>query len=659
VEVEDGRVIAVEGDDRNPVTANFICAKVRGLPEVLRGAQRLARPLRRRGPKGAGEFEPISWDEALDAIAERLNALRRNPGGESILPLSYGGSNGLLSQDTTDARLFRRIGASRLARTVCAAPTGAAAAALYGKMPGVGYEDYAEASLIVVWGLNPHASGIHILPFIRRARRNGATLIVVDPRRTRLAEQADLHLAVRPGTDLVLALAVIRRLLETGGADEAFLERHCRGLDGLRRRAQEWTAERAEAVAGLEPGSVAKFTELYRAGSPAVIRCGWGLERNRNGGAAAAAVAALPAVAGKFGVRGGGVTLSNSSVWTVDAGAAIAEPEPRTRIINMNRVGRALTELTDPPISLLFVYNNNPAMTLPRQDLVLAGLRRDDLFTVVFDAFLTDTARFGDIVLPAAMFLERLELARGYGAYSLQEGAPPVVPFGESRTNHEVFASLCRRLGLERPGDPATEEEVVNALLRERPDRLRKLVSDGVVLPDFGTRPVQFVDVFPGTPDGRVDLFPEVLERESPRGLYVYADDPATGRYPLALISPGLARQVSSTLGHLHRDRPALTMHPGDARPRGLRDGDRVRIFNEQGEVRCRLRVTESIRPGVVLFPKGLWSHHTENGATATLFAPDTLTDLGGGACFNDARVEVEAIPGRSDRSVSSTRFES
>ncbi|NNF05767.1 MAG: molybdopterin-dependent oxidoreductase, partial [Candidatus Eisenbacteria bacterium] len=339
VELEKGRVTRIGGSHRNKVTQGFICAKVRRFPEMLYGKDRVDRPHLRQGPKGSGEYAPISWDEALDRITESFQTSIKTHGAQSILPLSYGGSNGFLSQDTTDARLFRRLGASRLARTVCAAPTGAVTGGMYGKMPGVAYPDYEAANLIVVWGANPNATGIHLLPYIKNARDKGAKLLVVDPRETPLAKLADLHLPVIPGTDVVLALSMIRWLYSSGKADLEFLKRHALHSEELQKRAEPWTFERAGEISGCDPKQIEEFVRLYADASPAVLRCGWGLERNRNGGSAVAAVLALPAVAGKFGLRGGGYTMSNSGAWGVDTDAAVAEPETRAREINMNKIG--------------------------------------------------------------------------------------------------------------------------------------------------------------------------------------------------------------------------------------------------------------------------------------------------------------------------------
>lgn len=642
VTVHDGEVVRVDGDRRNPYTDGYICGKVRALPTHVHGPLRLRHPLRRVGAKGAGAFERCSWDDALDTIATRLVETRDRFGGEAILPYYYGGSNGYLSHGSADFRLFRRLGASRLLRTVCAAPTSAAASGLYGKMAGVALPDYVHARLIVIWGMNPSASGIHLVPVVREARRRGARLVVVDPRRIPLAAEADLHLAPRPGTDLPVALALHRLLFERGGADRAFLADHATGADELLRRASSWTPERAAEVAGVGAADIERLAAWYAEGSPAVIRCGWGIERNRNGGSAAAAILALPAVAGKFGVRGGGYTMSNSGAYAVGAAAAIAEPEPATRAVNMNHLGQALLDL-EPPVRVLFVYDSNAVATSPNQNLVRRGLGRDGLFTVVFDQTMTDTARWADIVLPATTFLEHRELSRGYGAYVMQHIEPVVEPVGEARSNLAVFVELLHRTDLARPGDPESPDEIERALLENADAGVREsLAATGVAPPPAGPNPVQMVDVLPATSDGKIHLCPESLDREAPHGIYGYAPDPDGAR--LALISPNWTHSISSSLGHLRQRQARLAMSPRDAAARGIADGDRVRASNELGEVICRVEVTSAVRPGVVSLPKGLWSHHTENGATTNALSPDTLTDIGAGACFNDARVDVEKL---------------
>ncbi len=642
VGVEAGKIAVIDGTTENPVTDGYICAKVRRFGERVYGPDRLLYPAVRRGPKGLGQFERVSWGEALGRIAERMQDARAEFGAESVLPFSYGGSNGLLTQDTSDAALFARFGASRLARTLCAAPTGAANMALYGKMPSVVYEDYPEAKFIILWGANPSASGIHLVPYLREAQRRGATLVVVDPRTTPLAKLADIHVAVRPGTDLPVALAIHHFLFEEGHADRRFLEEHTTGADRLRVRASEWTFERAAAEADVSASVLRAVAEGYAAASPALIRCGWGQERNRNGGNASMAIMALPAVAGKFGVPGGGYTMSNTASWGItkpwtEAGS------PDTRLVNRNHLGRALLEYDAPPVMVLFVYNCNPAVTVPDQQRVLKGLEREDLFTVVFEQVMTDTARYADVILPATTFLEGYDLARGYGPITLQLGKPVIEPVGESRSNADVFGELLRRLDLARDDDPNGElEEMLNVLGQLPPAIGDGLRDHGAATPPFDGKPVQFVNVWPVTSDRKVHLFSEDLDQQAPAGLYGYQPDPRTAEYPLTLISPASDRSITSTLAELPRPEIRIQMNPEDAGARGISEGDEVRVFNQLGDVRCHAAVGAWIRPGTVVLPKGLWRKHTQNGYTGTALVPDSLTDLGGGACFNDARVQIE-----------------
>ena len=645
VTVENGRIVELDGGHQNPSTRGYICGKVRRFAERVYGEDRLLYPGIRKGSKGDGTFNRVSWDEALDHIAEKMSAIRDGSGAEAILPFCYGGSNGLLTQDTNDAMLWRRLGTSRLARTVCAAPTGAANMGLYGKMPGVVYEDYVHARLIVLWGVNPSTSGIHIVPFIKEARNNGATLVVIDPRATSLARQADLHLAIHPGTDLPVALALHKYLVDRGHADTAFLNANARGVDELKARASTWTIERAARTAGIDEDQLERFAQMYATTSPAVIRCGWGLERNRNGGSAVAAVLALPAVANKFGVRGGGFSMSNSAAFGIKAAAWMNDtPEPATRLVNMNKLGDALVDYKDPAVEMLFVYNCNPLATMPHQNKVLEGLKRNDLFTVVFEQVFTDTSRYADVVLPATTFVEHYDIAKGYGPISLQVVRPIIEPAGEARPNVVVFSELAARLGL---ADPEEDTDTLIRIAGRLPEHVgAELMERGVATPPYDGRPVQFVDVFPLTPDRKIDLCPAELDDQAPMGLYGFQPDPATDRYPLALISPASEKTISSTLGELRERAGVLQMHPADAAERGLANEDPVRVFNDLGEVQCPVGLTTDMRRGTVSLSKGLWRRSTYNGSTSNALVPDTLTDLGGGACFNDARVQV-ALLGR------------
>lgn len=636
VKIETGRIVEIDGSTRNPVTDGFICAKVRRFADHVYGEHRLLYPEVRDGAKGSGKFKRATWDDAMQLIAQRMDEARARHGGEAILPYSYGGSNGLVTHQSTDADLWRGLKASRLARTICAAPTGLAAQLMYGKMPGVAYPDYAEASLIVLWGANPSSSSIHLVPYLKAARDRGARLIVVDPRETPLAKQADLHLAIRPGTDLPVALSLARWLLEAGQADEAFLEAHTSGVDRFAERARPWTFDAAARESGIPAPLLAQCAEWYAEASPAVIRCGWGLERNRNGTDAVMAVLALPAIANKFGVRGGGFTMSNSGAWGLDAERWRRVPETGTRVINMTQLADALHSAT-PPVDVLFVYNSNPVATTPDQTALVKGLMRDDLFTVVFDQVRTDTAHYADVILPATTFLEHYDVTRGYGAYSLQLVRPVIEPVGESRNNVEVFSELAARLGV---GEAEDDAEALLRVSAGLPSNVAAAVmADEMPVPEEGARPVQMVDTRPRTADQRVHLYPATDGPDGP--WYDYLPDPATATYPLALISPASEKTISSTLGQLRRTMARLAIHPDDAEPRGVADGEPVRVFNAMGEVHVLAQVTPAVVRGTVSLPKGLWRFSTLNGSTSTTLTPATVERHSGGACFNDARVEV------------------
>ncbi len=651
VTVEAGKVTAIAGSRVNPITDGFICDKVRHFTERQYGADRLLHPMRRSGPRGSGQFERITWDEALDTIAVRMREARKVHGGEAILPFNYGGSNGMLTQGGTDEWLWRSIGASRLARTVCAAPTGEACRALYGRMASHDFPDFEQARFILIWGANPKHSNIHLMPYLKAARAAGAKIALVDPRLTMSAQYVDMHLPVYPGSDAAVALAMIGHLDRSGRVDRGFLNAHATGSDRLLSRAREWTLERAAARARVKASDIAAIAEAYAAAQPALLRCGWGLERNRNAESSVAAVLALPAVAGKFGVPGGGYALAASPAYDVDDDRLAGKPEAPTRSINMNRLGRALVEETRPPIDVLFVYNCNPVVTIPDQNRVRRGLMRDDLFTVVFEQVMTDSALYADILLPATTFLEHTELSNSYGTYAVMLGAPAVAPAGEARSNEEVFAALAERLGVAE-GMPRGEALLRRALASiggpmggdggRKEDALERLRRDKILRFDFpGERPVQFVTTFPTTADGKVHLWPEALGDDP----YVVLPDPgdADPRHPLALISPATNKTISSSLAEYGFREAVLEMHPDDARSRRLADGALVRVHNDLGEVVVPLRINREVRPGVVFLPKGLWNRHTRNGAVSTAVSPDHVTAVSGGACFNDARVEVQS----------------
>jgi len=644
VTVEDGRLAEIKGRKEYPHTQGFICNKVGRFGRHVYAPERLLHPMKRVGPKGSGQFEPIAWNEAIATIAKRLGEVRDRWGGESILPFHYGGSNGLLSEELLDSLFFARLGASQLDKTICAAPTTAAAKGLYGKMPGVAFEDFPKAAFILIWGANPKATHIHLVPFLKEAKKNGATIVSVDPVRHFSDREVDFHLAVRPGTDLPVALAMIHTWANKNLLDGAFIAQHASGAEELLAAAQAWSPARAAAVSGVSESAIERLAEAYAAASPALIRLGWGMERNRMGARAAGAILAMPALLGKFGVPGGGYTLSNSGATKFNKDAVLGRLDWSTRTLNMTQLADHLTQPMDPPVKALFVYNANPAITVPDHNRLLRGLADEELFTVVAEQVHTDTCDFADILLPSTTFLEAPDLRAGYGNYVLGAIRPVLEPLGEARSNARLFSDLAQAMGFNDEPFAWDEERLQqkvleNMTLNNAPVDLEILAAGEQQHIRFdGGNPIQFSSVFPGTADGKVQFTPDSF------GQNPYAweatEDPD---HPLALISPASGKLVTSSLGEFNLPELCLTLNPFDADSRGLTAGNLVRVHNNLGEVVCRLVVSDRVTTGVAHMPKGSWRKAAVNGSTASSLCPSHLEPISKGACFNDARVQVSA----------------
>lgn len=627
----DGRVGRLEGDARNPLTANVICGKIAKFARRVHGPERVLTPLRRVGPKGPGaRFEPATWEEALDEVAGRLRSVIAEDGPEAILPYWYAGSNGYLTGGGLDARLWALLGTTNIVRTLCAANTGAAVRSVYGDLPSHDPLEVDHAHGLLLWGANPNASGIHLVPRIRALLDRGGRLAVVDPRRIPLAAKASIHLAPLPGTDVALALALAHLAFRDGRADRAFLSRWVADADRFEAACAAWPPARAARLCDVPERDIHALAEAYGAGGPWLLRCGWGVERTRNGTDAVRAILALPAVYGAFGARGAGWVLSTSAGYRTDK-AAISVPH-RARTVNMGHLGRVLTELSDPPIRALYVYDCNPVATVGDQQRVVAGLSRPDLFVVVHEQSRTDTTDYADWVLPATTFLEHRELTRSYGGYHFQWAEPVIPPVGEARPNHAVIRALADRLGVDDPRLRVSEEElaeeVVRATAAAPPGTWDRVRRDGfVALPS----PVPFVDTFPSAP------------------LRLAGDDPPRYREPLVdadrpliLVSPASPRGISSTLFEtLAPGAATVDVHPVDAAARGLSEGDAVRVHNSVGHATLRLRLDPTLRPGVCQIQKGTWRRSTLDGWTGNALVPDAVDERGGGVAYNDARVEL------------------
>jgi anaerobic selenocysteine-containing dehydrogenase len=657
VTVEDDRIVEVRGSRANPYTNGVICTKVAvSYPGFVHGEGRIRTPLTRIGKKGEGRFAPVTWDEALDLVHERLSRAIAAHGPQTVLPLNYSGPHGMLAGGSMDLRFFHALGASLLdRRPLCGGIRTEAWLGTYGAAPGMPPEQVAEARLIVAWGNNVTWSNLHLTPLINRARKAGAKVVVVDPVRTKIAEQADLHLALLPGTDVVLAWAVAAELERTGGIDRAFVDRHVAGYEEFMALARPYTPEAAAHVCGVPAAQIRQLAEWYRTISPAAISVGNGLERNQNGGSGIRAVFALPALAGKLGVRGGGLVNGASFAFAKNP-RALQRPDlvpPGTRTINIVDAGRDLLDPDlAPPITALFVYNHNPLVVHPDQNRMRRALAREDLFVVGCDVVMTDSLAYADVVLPACSHFEHDDLYPAYGTHWLQRAEPVIPRQHQALPNTEIFRRLAARFGFTDPAFAATDAELMDQAVDAADPRLggvrpSRLPTDRATRMTIeGEDAVLFANVFPKTPSGKVELASDYLGQKYGARLPSYR--PYVTEYPLLLVSPASDRRTTSTFGGLPPSdaTPPLDMHPDDARKRGLRDGAMVRVWNDLGEVHLPLRITTSVRPGVVSSLKGAWMRTSDNGQTVSALCPGHHADISEGACYNDTRVEVEAREG-------------
>jgi anaerobic selenocysteine-containing dehydrogenase len=606
------------------------------------------------GAKGEGRFERVSWDAALDLIHERVSAAVRAHGPQSVLPLNYAGPHGLLAYASMDLRFFHRLGATLLDRKpLCGGIRSEAWLGTFGPVPGIRPEQAAQARLVVAWGNNVTFCNLHFTPVVNEARRRGAKLVVVDPRRTKIAEQADLHLAVRPGTDVVLAWAVTSELERRGGLDLAFIAQHVHGFEPYMERARRFPLAEAAGICGVPEADIRRFAEWFHTLSPVAINVGNGLERNQNGGSAIRAIFALPALAGKLGVPGGGLVNAAGHAFPKTPGR-LQRPDlcpPGTRTLNIVEVGKHLLDRAlAPPIMALFVYNHNPVIVHPDQNRMRRGLAREDLFTVGIDVVMTDSLAYADVVLPAASHFEYGDVYAAYGQHWLQRAEPVIAPVGESQPNTEIFRRLAARFGFDEPIFRATDAELMDDALDAADPRMRgirpsQLPTDrALAMTVDGEDAVLFRNVVPRTPSGKVELLSAYLGEKYGQPLPGYR--PYGSAYPLTLISPASDRRITSTFGGSRSsdETPPLEMHPEDARARGLADGTRVRVWNDLGEVHLPLRVTDVVPPGIVATWKGTWLRTSDNGQTVSALVPGHTADISGGACYNDTRVEVAAF---------------
>jgi anaerobic selenocysteine-containing dehydrogenase len=658
--VREGVAIKVQGNPDHPATGGALCTKVSRYTERTYHPDRLLQPLRRVGPKGSGRFAAVGWDEALADIASRLQAIAaRDP--QAIQPYSYAGTMGRVQGESMAARFFNQLGAARLDRTICASAGAEALTQTLGHKVGMRVEFFAESQLILIWGSNAIASSVHFWRHVQTAKRHGAKVICIDPRRSETAEKCHQHIALLPGTDAALALGMMHELITHDWLDHDYITRHTLGWNALRERALQWPPERTAAVCGITVDEVQALARDYgqaaRAGQPVAIRMNYGLQRVRGGGNAVRAIACLPALVGAWRQRAGGVLLSSSGYVPAQT-AALERPEllagrtPRT--VNMSTIGDDLLRPASPDfgpaIEALIVYNSNPVAVAPDSTKVVLGFARDDLFTVVLEHFQTDTADYADYVLPATTQLEHWDVHSSYGHTDILLNRPSIAPLGEARTNTQIFRDLARHMGYTDPAFAESDENLCRTAFGDKVN-FEMLLAQG-----FAPLPVPEAPFAEGgfpTPSGKCEFFSERLVRQGQDGLpdHVPNYEPAgaDARYPLAMISPPARNFLNSTFVNVQSLRsmegePLVEMHPSDAAARQIADGTVVRVFNDRGHYECVARVSERARPGVVNGLGIWWRKLGRDGTNVNELTSQRLTDMGRAPTFYDCAVEVQRI---------------
>ena len=668
VTVEDGRAVDVRGAPDHPPTAGTLCTKVARYLERTYSKDRVLYPMKRVGAKGAGCFERIGWDEALDMIATRFGEIAASADGpQAIVPYSYAGTMGLLQYGSMDRRFFNRLGASQLDRTICATAGKAGWAATIGASIGTDVERFDESRLILIWGSNPIVSNLHFWTRAQEAKRRGAKLIAIDPYRSQTAEKCHQHIALLPGTDAALALGIMNVLIAEDLVDHDYIDRYTIGFDALRGRAAEYPPERVARICGIAAKTVTELARAYGTTRPAAIRVNYGLQRHAGAGNAVRAIACLPALIGSWRHPAGGALLSSSGTYPVDS-RALERPDlirGTPRMINMSTIGDALLNAADPPIRAIYVYNSNPVAVAPDSSKVQAGFARDDLFCVVHEIFQTDTADYADILLPATTQLEQLDVHSSYGHLYALANNPSIAPLGEAKPNTEVFRLLAARMGFTESCFAESDEELARqAFVATHP---RAAGIDWETLKAAGFQRLAVPEIyapfaegnFP-TPSGKCEFYSATLAREGHDPLPTFippresvASNPALAqRYPLAFLSPPARNFLNSSFANLptfvaEEKTPHLDVHADDAKPRGIATGHRVRIFNDRGSFTATARVTDRTRPGVVVAPSIWWKKLTPDGTNANNVTSQALTDLGRAATFYDCLVEVEVLAPR------------
>lgn len=644
VEVMDGKAVKVSGDPEHPFTRGTLCVKMNRYEQTVHSPLRLVHPLLRTGAKGSRQFRPISWDEATDRITEAWQKIIGRCGSAAILPYSYAGTMGLIQRNAGHP-FFYRLGASRLDRAICSPAKEVGWKVVMGGTPAPHPDEVAESDLIILWGINAVATNIHFLHGVNKAKKKGATVWLIDTYETVTAPVADQTYRVRPGSDGALALGLMHLLVRDDLIDHDFLTAHVQGFEELKEKIlPDFSPERVSVLTGLPTVTIKTMAIAYGRAKNPFIRLGSGLSRYGNGAMTIRAIVCLPALVGAYGKKGGGCLASTNTTAAFALKEVFREDfmRKKTRIVNMNRLGWALDELKDPPIQSLYVYHSNPAAVTPDQNQVLRGLGREDLFTVVHERFMTDTARYADIVLPSTSSLEHSDVYRSYGTYCIQRAKPAIPPVGESRSNWEVFSLLARRMGFQEPFFRQTADDLIDHLLsmpssmREGIDQEGFSAGRAAEIPLPADARTRFK-----TPSGKVEILNPRESHPLPCYLPPYQEE-----YPFRLITaPGLYCLNSSFRERedLRKKEKAmfLKMNPADAEARGMREGESVIAFNQLGEVPFILQVTPKIPPGVVVAEGIWWLDHCPGLRSVNALTSQRLTDQGDGSTFYDNTVDV------------------
>ncbi len=646
VDVEGGRAIAVRGDPEHPYSRGTLCPKMNEYERTVHSPERRLHPLVRTGRKGDGAFRRASWDEAIRLVADRLAEVAARDGAEAILPYSYAGTMGLV-QRNAGMPFFHALGASRLDRTICSPAKDAGWKAVMGDTPACHPDTVEESDLVILWGINAAATSIHFLHGVREAKQKGATVWLIDTYETPTAAIADRVFLVRPGSDGALALGLMQMLARHGFADREFIDAHVQGYQELKEQVlPDYPPERVSALTGLTLEALEEMAFSYGRARAPFIRLGSGLSRYGNGAMTVRTIACLPAIVGAYAKTGGGCFPGTSTGSSFAMKEVIREDfmTAPTRIVNMNRLGHALNELSGPPIVGLYVYHSNPAAVTPDQNAVLKGLSRNDLFTVVHERFMTDTARYADIVLPATSSLEQSDLYRAYGTYCVQRAAAVIPPVGESRSNWDVFSLLAHALGFDDPFFRQTTDTLIDHLiscsapLREGTDQGRLAAGKAVELPLPPDAALHFK-----TPSGRIEIFNPRLDEPLPRFLPSHSERDGL---PFRLMTAPSIFALNASFYEqddlrVKQEAMLLLMNPGDAAQKGVADGDRVVAWNGQGEAVFILRVTDKVPLGVVVAEGVWWLEFAAGNRSVNTLTSQRLTDQGGGSTFYDNKVDV------------------